>query len=777
MNIHFQICGLILSLFLLVLYQTHTTLGLKGEQVFVRMLHFVILCLSLDAISVIAIHFKDVLPEVLVRLICKAYLMSMTWVGWVSFCYVILDLASSDKQHATLSKHTAILTAIENVIILCLPITIRFDGSDAFTEGPAVMCTYVFVLIFILATLSAAVSLIRGKNSRRGLAAVMTTSCWIIAAIIQAINNELLIVGFSMAVGVMILYIVMENPDSNLDRQFGCFNSYALNSYLKWKLSQGEEFHVLDFSVTDIKALEDRGLDVTDIARKISYAMESIKDVMVFKGFNTGFVAISKDENRLEDTINTILSKTAIYRDAQDSVLMFVIEHAERFESSNDILKFSTYVRSRKDLRLSVIVHVSDKLIEDYKKNEQIEKEIDSALEEDRVEVFYQPIWHYADQTVVSAEALVRIRNRDGSMMSPGIFIPTAESTGQIGILGERVLAKVCEFIKHSDVLQYGIKNIHVNLSAVQCDDSSMAGTLSQIVESHGVNPKNISFEITETAVSQAQDVLIENMNALISKGFTFSLDDFGKGESNLMYIVEMPVDEIKLDMDMSKAYFNNPKAKHVVMAVSDMAKRLDLSIVAEGIESPEELEGITKENINLIQGFYYSRPLPGDEFIEYLKNNVTKVAGTISYSPSTTAESSADSYDFDKHTVKNILLVEDNEMNREIAQDILEDCGFNVDTAEDGTIAVEKYCSVPSGTYDMILMDIRMPMMDGYEATRRIREYEQSQSYKKGIYIVALTSQDSEEDRRLTFESGMNEHVVKPLDTKKLQKIIESLS
>jgi Response regulators consisting of a CheY-like receiver domain and a winged-helix DNA-binding domain len=126
--------------------------------------------------------------------------------------------------------------------------------------------------------------------------------------------------------------------------------------------------------------------------------------------------------------------------------------------------------------------------------------------------------------------------------------------------------------------------------------------------------------------------------------------------------------------------------------------------------------------------------------------------------------------YDF---TGKKLLIVEDNEMNREIAEEILTECGFVIDTAEDGDIAVEKIRAAKAGDYDLILMDVQMPRMDGYEATREIRALGTEISK---IPIIATTANAFEEDRRAAMEAGMDEHVAKPLDVEKLKEVIAKL-
>ena len=166
------------------------------------------------------------------------------------------------------------------------------------------------------------------------------------------------------------------------------------------------------------------------------------------------------------------------------------------------------------------------------------------------------------------------------------------------------------------------IHYIEINLSVIQCEKKDLAERLTTIIERYGVDPKLINLEITETASISARTILLENMKKLIEAGFSFSLDDFGKGESNLMYMVEMPVSIVKLDYDMSKAFFKSSKAKHVVRAVVNMAHGMDLKLVAEGIETEDEKNDMYREGIDYIQGFYYSKPLPMKEFMEFIQKN-----------------------------------------------------------------------------------------------------------------------------------------------------------
>lgn len=166
---------------------------------------------------------------------------------------------------------------------------------------------------------------------------------------------------------------------------------------------------------------------------------------------------------------------------------------------------------------------------------------------------------------------------------------------------------------------QYGIEYVEVNLSVRQCEDPELARTYIRIMEKYGLDSSCINLEITESASIRLRDNLLENMRQLMDYGVKFALDDFGNGESNLNYIVDMPVSIVKFDRDMSQAYFASHKAKFVMEAAMHMIHHMKLEIVSEGVETREQAEAIEALGIEYIQGYYFSRPLPGEEFLKFV--------------------------------------------------------------------------------------------------------------------------------------------------------------
>ena len=293
-------------------------------------------------------------------------------------------------------------------------------------------------------------------------------------------------------------------------------------------------------------------------------------------------------------------------------------------DSAENLMHLIRYTRQNcAELAESHFYKIDSELAAQLNKEKEMEQLISDAIINDRLEVWYQPIYSTELRRFASAEALVRIRRENGDLVPPADFIPIAESNGSILKVGETVFRKVCEFLNKSEIDKHGISYIEINLSVVQCAYEKLAEDYISIMADYGISPKLINLEITESASMNAKKTLLENMKRLTSYGVNFSLDDFGTGQSNLDYIVDMPVDIVKFDKGMTSAYFENGKAKYIMDAAMSMIQGMNLKIVSEGIETEEQFKVMNDLGINYIQGYYFSKPLSADEFMEFIiKNN-----------------------------------------------------------------------------------------------------------------------------------------------------------
>ena len=377
------------------------------------------------------------------------------------------------------------------------------------------------------------------------------------------------------------------------------------------------DFGVLEISLEGTSFLEEQGLDANETLRKILAAAGS--DVLAFKNFNLSLVLISGMPEKLRSSAEAVIAAFSDSEEFKRSATLILASNTAAFSDLEELMRFLQFVHIKDKDEKELLIYADEEMIAQYKRKFVIEQQITEALEEDRVEIFLQPIYSNQEKRFASAEALVRIRKPDGDLLPPGLFIPVAEATGQILELGERVFEKVCQLLQQVDIASLGVRYIEINLSVVQCEKTNLSDRLISIMNQYQVSPEMINLEITETASIGAQKTLLKNMKTLIEYGLTFSLDDFGKGESNLMYVVEMPVSIVKLDYDMSKSFFQSVKAKQVVRAVLSMAHSLNLKVVAEGIETEEEAFYMEQEGVDYIQGFHYSKPLPLQEYVAFI--------------------------------------------------------------------------------------------------------------------------------------------------------------
>jgi EAL domain-containing protein (putative c-di-GMP-specific phosphodiesterase class I) len=218
--------------------------------------------------------------------------------------------------------------------------------------------------------------------------------------------------------------------------------------------------------------------------------------------------------------------------------------------------------------------------------------------------------------TIEGAEALVRLRDQMGKIVPPGKFIPIAEKSGHIIELGRQVLDKTCEFVSTHDMRTLGLNWINVNLSPIQCMQQDIDLQFSKIIGMHHIDPSLIHLEITEESMVDYA-LLRHQITSLEQRGFTFVLDDYGSGYSNLTRVKHYPFNTIKLDMEVVWDYFKDRDS--LLPSIVQGFKSVGLSITAEGIESEEMAQALTNIGSDYLQGFYFSKPLPCDEFEQLL--------------------------------------------------------------------------------------------------------------------------------------------------------------
>ncbi|QJR79777.1 EAL domain-containing protein [Alteromonas pelagimontana] len=252
-----------------------------------------------------------------------------------------------------------------------------------------------------------------------------------------------------------------------------------------------------------------------------------------------------------------------------------------------------------------------------------LEANLVDALANKAFEVFYQPKINVLDGKIVGTEALVRWRQPDGSLTNPASFIPLAEETGLIIPLGKLVLAQA--FKQASVWQQQGFDlRVAVNISVVQFEDDNFLAMLDEIVRETGVTASLIEMEITESLLVKDVERVNSIFAALNTRGFRIALDDFGTGYSNLSYIKNFPFDVLKIDQSFVRNMLGSQVDQNIIQAIIQLAQGMNLRLIAEGVETIEHVQALQAMGCEVMQGFYYSPPLPLADFNRLLTRRIS---------------------------------------------------------------------------------------------------------------------------------------------------------
>lgn len=264
------------------------------------------------------------------------------------------------------------------------------------------------------------------------------------------------------------------------------------------------------------------------------------------------------------------------------------------------------------------IMFYTDEMHDELRWGKMIKQYLETAIQNDEFMIYLQPKFNIDSETIIGAEALARWNFRHREFLYPNRFIPFFEKDGTIGRVDDIVLRKVCETIVRWKKANRPIIPISVNLSRKRLEQDDLVDYLTAIVDSYGIEHEYIDFELTESATSDDQECMMDFLRQLKARGFKISMDDFGTGFSSLSLLTEMPIDTLKIDKsfvdDIGDADDDSRKViliKHII----SMAKDMRFHCLAEGAEEAHQVERLRKMGCDTVQGFYYCRPIPIDEF------------------------------------------------------------------------------------------------------------------------------------------------------------------
>lgn len=261
-----------------------------------------------------------------------------------------------------------------------------------------------------------------------------------------------------------------------------------------------------------------------------------------------------------------------------------------------------------------------DDLKIDSKRVLLLDNELRKAIKQNDFTLNFQPKISLEDETVIGMEALIRWTNDQLGFVSPAEFIPYAEETGLIIPMSECVFRLACEAHLRLREEMDNVLPIAINISSIHFHQSDFIDTVKMIFEAYNCSPQDFELELTERTVMNNERDSIRKLVQLKNMGFKLSIDDFGTGYSSLSYLVQFPLDYLKIDRSFIQYITSIADKQAVVDAIIQMAHRLHMKVIAEGVEQKDQVKLLEKLGCDMIQGYYYAKPMPLDEFVAFLE-------------------------------------------------------------------------------------------------------------------------------------------------------------
>lgn len=506
-------------------------------------------------------------------------------------------------------------------------------AEDGYQRGPYLFLLYIFSLFYFISGLLLILKTRKFVTLPKWLTFLNVYTFILISVIVQLLNPWLIIELWMLSLAYAVLSFFVLRPETLTDTLTGIPSYSSFKEELGKMLKTKRRFQVVYLKLEGITTFrsrfgEEAYLDqIRSVYNYIRTAFHSPRHIGVdvyFEG--PGFFQIILDTPTFDASLALMKMEEALAKpkipqhnpfglapfralivrvpeetsDVEE--LLRLGDRYERFTGKSQIFTYAWDVLSNRDYQLSL----------------ELPKILSEAIEKDSFDIYYQPIYDVKSGRYTSAEALCRLHTRKYGFLSPGLFIPAAERLGLMIPLGKLILEHTFKFVGSHDFKALGLDYLEINLSVQQFLSLNLPSQIKALQEKYHVDPKKINFEITESVSSQNATAIERNMRSLEQMGYSFSLDDYGTGYSNIRRVATLPLSIIKIDKSMVDN-FDSREGQILMKNTIKTMKDVNKKVLVEGVETKDKAEALSALGVDLIQGFYFSKPRPEHDFMDFL--------------------------------------------------------------------------------------------------------------------------------------------------------------
>ena len=549
--------------------------------------------------------------------------------------YVLIWYIGTLRSDKILSFKNMIISGIPTIILIGIILTnpytkllFYFDESNTYLHGPLYMLMYYSAGFHVFVGIILVILWRKILGLRRILVLIELSIIVTFGISFQYFNSEVLTTGFGLSLAVLALFIAINNPYVNTDSLTGLYDKTYLEKKIYSLMNKNLPFHVITLNIYNLSHINSVfGGDSGDaLLRDIADKLQNVCGVKVFRISGRHFLIIAESLKEYETDLNALKEIFSSATPVQSSNVQIPaiasgILEANKLKTQSNIIEYSEYLESlsTKPANTIDIIEGNDTTLDRFYYTQKVEKYLLHAIDKDLFEVFYQPVYSLKEDKYISLEALSRLRHPELGWISPDLFIQLAEKNKAIEKITDLQFHKVCKFIKDNPELMTHLKTVKMNLSPIDLMRNDCSEHFISIIDEYQIPHSFIQFEITETVATEYNTSLTNAINGFQKEGIGLCLDDFGSGYANFNTVTQIPFSIIKLDRSLLFNVKNDSKAAAFYQSIVSVFHSMGYSIVSEGVETQEENDLLNSWGVDMIQGYFYSKPLSKDKLLKLI--------------------------------------------------------------------------------------------------------------------------------------------------------------
>ncbi len=550
------------------------------------------------------------------------------------FLYYYARTLREDREKRGVSIfgwYTAILCGMLILIVLNYwgGYFFTFNLSGVYSDGPLYMGMYLYAGVYVLLTATDSIIHYRQLGKQKFFVICELLAIMGICVAYQYAVDDSLTTGLGIGLGMTVLYLNIGNPDRCIDSMTDVFDNQYFREWVQSRIRRSKEFHVVAVEMHRMKVINKIfGNSFGD--RVLIHIAEKMQEIsgsyQVFRLNGNRMMIVTDSLVEYERVRKAVVKYFQQELEIEGEKISFPVNicgipHANERKECDELIGYMDYLISLSaEKGRTTFIQGDWQTLQNFWYTKEIEQYLTIAVKNDLFEVYYQPIYSIKEKRFVALEALSRLHHPTLGWVSPEMFIQIAEKNGLILQIGSLQFGKVCRFMKDHPELMAMIRNVKFNTSPAEILQEGYSRKVLETLEFHHLPAGFFQMEITETIATEYSENVYRIVDELVEAGVELCLDDFGSGYANLNTVLRLPFTEIKLDRSLLNGIPGSQHMADFYRSIVDVLKNMGYKTVAEGVETESQLELVSRWGVDYIQGYYFSKPLPEKEIVEFLR-------------------------------------------------------------------------------------------------------------------------------------------------------------